>query len=168
MSDQDHSVQRPQVSKLYAEGMIAGVIGAATVAIWFLVLDTINGRPLYTPTVLGMALLQGSRELSLSQPVPIFLEITLMFTWVHFLAFVIIGGVAARLLGLAEHNPDWGFGILLLFVILEFGFVAVAFVFAQPILEALTWPAVLVGNLLAAASMACYFYYRHRDLRILP
>ena len=30
--------------------------GAATIAIWFAVLDVVSGRPLYTPTVLGTAL----------------------------------------------------------------------------------------------------------------
>ena len=31
-----------EISKLYSEGIIAGVIGAATIAIWFLFLDTIK------------------------------------------------------------------------------------------------------------------------------
>ena len=43
-------------SKFYVEGIIAGIIGAATIAIWVLILDTINGHPLYTPTLLGTAL----------------------------------------------------------------------------------------------------------------
>jgi hypothetical protein len=38
-------------SRLPQEGIVAGVIGAATVAIWFLILDTLKGRPFYTPTV---------------------------------------------------------------------------------------------------------------------
>jgi len=45
---------------------------------------------------------------------------------------------------------------LLLFLILELGFVGTAFVFAEPVLYELAWPAVLLGNLLAAAGMACY------------
>jgi len=61
-----------------------------------------------------------------------------------------------------------GFGILLLFVIFEFGFVGAALVFAEPILRALAWPSVLVGNLLAAAVMAAYFWRQHATLRISP
>ncbi len=44
-------------STVVQDGVVAGLIGAATIAIWFLVVDTINGRPLYTPTVLGTAIL---------------------------------------------------------------------------------------------------------------
>ena len=51
------------VTRLYQEGLIAGLVGAATVAIWFLIIDTIQGRPLYTPAVLGAALFhRGAAE----------------------------------------------------------------------------------------------------------
>ena len=43
-----------------------------------------------------------------------------------------------------------------------------AMVFAEPILRTLTWPAVLLGNLLAAVAMAVYFWRHHPTLRILP
>jgi hypothetical protein len=57
---------------------------------------------------------------------------------------------------------------LLFFVIFEFGFVAAALVFAEPILHALAWPAVLMGNLLAAAAMGLYFWRHHLNLSIKP
>jgi hypothetical protein len=155
-------------SKTYEEGIVAGLIGAATIAAWFLVLDAIQGHPLYTPTVLGTALF-GDRE-ALAAPAGIApsLEMALMFTWVHALAFAILGGVAARLIALAERDPNYGFGILLLFVVFEFGFVIVAMGFAEGLLRALTWPAILVGNLLAAGTMAGYFSHRHPHLTIRP
>jgi len=53
-------------AKLYQEGIVAGLIGAATVAIWFFIADAINGRPLYTPTVLGTALFRGGGGACLS------------------------------------------------------------------------------------------------------
>jgi hypothetical protein len=53
-------------------------------------------------------------------------------------------------------------------VIFEFGFVGAALVLAEPILRALAWPSVLVGNLLAAAVMAAYFWRQHATLRISP
>jgi hypothetical protein len=171
-SDLTGSITRDQrsaeVSQLYLEGIIAGVIGAATIAIWFLVLDTVYGRPLYTPTVLGTALFRHGEGLAAPENLPISIEMTWMYTWVHGLAFCVIGGVASRLLALAERNSNLGFGILLLFVFFEFGFVATASVFAEPVLHALTWPAIIVGNLLAAASMAGYFWRRHPNLTVRP
>jgi O-antigen/teichoic acid export membrane protein len=91
-----------------------------------------------------------------------------MYTWIHGLVFCAIGGFASRLLGLAERNPNLGFGILLLFVVLEVGFVMAAFVLAEPLLHKLAWQAILVGNLLAAAAMAGYFRRRHPNLAIAP
>ncbi len=92
----------------------------------------------------------------------------LLYTWVHALVFWVIGGIAARLLAVAERQPNAGFGILLLFVVFEFGFLVLTLLFAEPVLHALTWPAVLVGNLLAALAMGVYFWRRHPDLRIFP
>lgn len=158
----------PDTASLYGEGIVAGVIGAATVAVWFLILDTINGRPLYTPTVLGTALFRRGAGLESPETLAVSLEMVLMFTWVHGLAFAAIGGVASRLLGLAERNPSLGFGVLLLFVVFEAGFTVTAMLFAQPVLRALTWPAILVANLLAAAAMGLWFRWRHPALRVNP
>ncbi len=155
-------------ARLFQEGIVAGVLGAATVAIWFFILDTLQGRPFYTPTVLGTALFGRGAGLMPLETVPPSLEMVLMFTWVHGLAFAAIGGIVSRLLGMVERNPSLGFGILLLFVIFEFGFIVAAMLFAAPILKVLTWPAVLVANVLAAAVMAGYFRLRHPRLRVSP
>jgi hypothetical protein len=156
------------ISRTYVEGIAAGSIGAAAVAIWFLILDTIQGRPFYTPSLLGSALFHHGEWLASPNTVPFSLEMTLMYTWVHFLVFCLIGGIAAWLLDVAEENVNAGFGIVLLFVFFEFGFIAAALVFAEAVLKALAWPSVLVGNLLAAASMVAYFWRRHPHLTIRP
>jgi hypothetical protein len=155
-------------ARLFQEGIVAGVLAAVTVAVWFFVADIFQGRPFYTPTVLGTALFGRGAGLAPLENMPPSLEMVLMFTWVHGLAFAAIGGIVSRLLGMVERHPGVGFGILLLFVILEFGFTVAAMVFAAPILKALTWPAVLVANLLAAAAMAGYFRLRHPRLRVSP
>jgi hypothetical protein len=159
-----HSV----ISDSYQQGIVAGVLGAATVAIWFFLVDIFRGQPFYTPNVLGTALFRGGEGLNQPQNLPISLEMVLVYTWVHGLVFCAIGGLAAKLLDLAERNVNAGFGILLLFVIFEFGFVGAALVFAEPILRALAWPSVLVGNLMAAAVMAAYFWRHHPSMKISP
>jgi len=156
------------VSRLHKEGFLAGLVGAATVALWFLLVDALNGRPLYTPTVLGTALFRHGAGLGSPETLPISLEMVWMFTWVHGLVFAAIGGLAARLLALAERNPSFGFGILLLFVVFEFGFTVTAMILAAPVLMALTWSSVLVANLLAASTMAGYFWLLHPKLRVSP
>ena len=44
-------------ANLYVDGMITGIIGASVIALWFFVLDIIQGRPFRTTTLLGTALL---------------------------------------------------------------------------------------------------------------
>jgi hypothetical protein len=155
-------------SRLYQEGILAGVVGAATIALWFLVVDLASGRPLFTPTVLGTALFRKGAGLDAPALLPVSMEMVLMFTWVHVLAFAVIGGIASKLLTAAERNPNIGFGILLLFVVFEAGFTVAAMVFAAPVLRALAWPSVFVANLLAAAAMGGYFWLRHPNLRVRP
>jgi hypothetical protein len=157
-----------EMSRVYAEGIRAGLLGAATIALWFLVLDVIKGRPLYTPTVLGTALFHGRDGLGPLTALPVSFEMVLSFTWIHVLVFLLIGVAAARLLALAEQNPSLGFGILLLFVVFQAGFLVTCMLVAEPVIHALTWPAILVGNLLAAGVMAASFWRRHPRLTISP
>ena len=163
------AASRPsEMTAVYAEGILAGAVGAATIAAWFLLLDTVRGRPLYTPTVLGTAFFRHGMGLENPGAIAPDFEMVLSFTWVHVLVFILMGVAASRLLALAERNPSFGFGIVLFAVFFEFGFLLACMVFAEPVLRALTWPEVLVGNLLAAAAMAAVFWRRHPRLAIQP
>lgn len=155
-------------SRLYLEGFIGGLVGAATVALWFLIVDSLSGRPLFTPTVLGTALFRHGAGLASPETLPVSFEMVWMFTWVHGLAFVALGGIAARLLALAEREPSFGFGIMLLCVVFEFGFIVAATALAAPVLQALTWSSVFTANLLAAIAMVGYFRRSHPGLRVSP
>ena len=155
-------------SRVYQEGIVAGVLGAVTVAGWFLVIDMMHGRPFYTPTVLGTALFgRGVWPSTLETLAPAF-DMVAMFTWVHLLAFAVIGVVAAHLIAVAERHPSLGFGLVLLFVILEACFTVAAMIIAEPVLRALTWPAILVANFLAATVIAGYFWLRHPMIQMRP
>ena len=157
-----------EASKIYEEGIVAGLIGAATIAIWFLILDAIEGRPFYTPTVLATALFRGGAGLASPEHLPPSFELVLWFTWVHVLVFIVIGGAASGLLRLAARDPNFGFGIVLFLVFFMFGFIGVSLMFAEEVLHALAWPTILIGNLLAAGNMAWYFWRRHPQLAIWP
>jgi len=150
---------------LYQEGIIAGILAAAAVAVWFLIVDSLAGRPFYTPAVLGTALFGRGAGL---EHVTVSLDTVAMFTWVHGLAFAALGGIAARLLAVAERNPGLGFGIVLFFVIFQCGFTtAMAFV-APAVFSVLGWASIFVANLLAAATMVIYFRLRHPNITVRP
>lgn len=158
----------PKESDPYLDGIIAGTIGAATIAVWFFILDTIKGRPLYTPSVLASVLFRPGLPLPAPENVPVSFLLVFIYTWVHWMVFCVIGGAASLLLVAAERRPEFGFGILLLFVVFEFGFLAGAMLFAEAILRALAWQEILLGNLLAAVAMVAYLWRKHPQLIIRP
>lgn len=153
---------------LLGDGTAAGLIGAVTIALWFLVVDTIRGHPLYTPSLLGTALFGGRDAIASPIGHEASTLMVLLFTVTHGLIFIVIGQIAAHLVQLAERNANYGFGIILFLVFFLSGFFFVSMVFAAELLHALTWPAVLVGNLLAVAAMTFYFARRHPGFRMLP
>jgi hypothetical protein len=154
--------------RLYREGLLAGCVGGATVALWFLILDTLAGHPLYTPSVLGTALFETPAALARPAEMPISLGMVVAFSCVHWLVFAAVGGIAAWLLTFAEYNRALGFGLLFLFLwlVFEFGLLAAAIFFTDALLVALDWKQVLAGNLLAAASMGAYLWWRHPFLEM--
>ena len=158
----------PDTTRVYQEGIIAGILGALTIALWFLVVDVVQGRPFYTPTVLGTALFGRGAWPGTLESMPPSFEMVAMFTWVHLLAFAVIGIAVSRLIAMAEQHPGLGFGFVLLFVILTACFTAAAMIVAAPVLRALTLPSILVANLLAAAVMAGYFWLRHPKMAMRP
>ena len=44
---------------LFEDGILTGMIGAAVVAIWFLILDTARGQMFFTPSLLGSVIFLG-------------------------------------------------------------------------------------------------------------
>src|SRR2546428_8729585 len=81
MATQTDATTIPESRTLYQEGLVAGLVGAATIAVWFLILDSLSGRPLYTPTVLGTALFRRGGTTPLSEILPN-LQMGLLFTLV--------------------------------------------------------------------------------------
>ena len=154
--------------RITAEGVTAGLIGGATIALWFLILDSLRGHPLYTPTLLGTALLEPGTPVAPPEALPISVPVVLLFTALHGAIFVGIGEIAALLVRLAEKNANYTFGIVLFLVIFISGFFFVTGVFAAHVLEALSWKAVFVGNLLAVCAMVLYFRRRHPNVKMLP
>jgi hypothetical protein len=150
---------------LYQEGIVAGILAAAAVAIWFLVVDSLAGRPFYTPSVLGTALFGRGADLD---KVTVSLPTVAMFTWVHGLIFAALGGIAARLLVLAERHPSLGFGIVLFFVLFQAGFTTAVALVAPSVFIVLGWASIFVANLLAAATMVVYLRMRHPHVTVRP
>ena len=149
------------------EGLIAGAIGATSVALWFLILDLIAGRPLFTPQVLGQALF------SVLGPPPDdaahLLDTTTVqligYTIFHYAAFIAVGLLAAYVLELAHEEPSVLLGFIILFVAFEIGFHGLVALLQQTtVLGALAWYQVMLGNLIAASFMGVYLWRAHPEI----
>jgi hypothetical protein len=152
----------------HGEGLAAGLIGAVTIAVWFFILDAVKGRPFYTPSVLGTVVFKGLTSSEALQQPGISFEMVLAFTWFHVLVFCALGWIAGWFVQRAEESPHFGYGIALLIVFLLCGFIVACLIFAEPVLHALTMPAILVGNVLAVLAMGIFFWRRHPRLKMLP
>jgi hypothetical protein len=143
------------------DGIIAGLIGAAVVAVWFLIFDIARGRPLLTPALLGSAVFQGLTDpgtVTIS-PGPI-----ILYTILHGVAFVGFGVVAASLILAAEREPSLLVAFVILFACFEAFFIGAVAALGTSMLGALIWWAILAGNLLATIAMVAYFFVNHRRL----
>ena len=155
-------------ARVYLDGAIAGIIGAVIIAVLFLFLDIVTHLPLYTPTVLGGSLFLSAGDLASTEGARVSWKLTLMYTGVHGLVFIVLGVIGAQFLLSTWRELSLGLSILVLFVILEFGFVGTALFLAAPVLDLLDWVNVLVGNALAAIGMAIYLSLRHPTRSVMP
>lgn len=152
---------RDSNARIVVDGAIAGMLGAAAVAVWFLIFDAARGSPLETPALLAATLLHGLR---IAPAAGSLLQLTAEYTVLHVSAFVVFGVAGAMLLEAAESEPTLTFSLVIFFGAFEVFFFAVVIFLGPEVMAALTWWGILVGNLLAAAAMLAYFLARHAAL----
>lgn len=149
------------------EGLITGLIGAVAVALWFLMVDAVTGRLLFTPAALGSAVFYGARG-------PEGVQLTALtvtgYTILHVTAFLLTGLVAAAIVAAAEEYSEAVLlGGVLLFVTLEAFSIGLLTIVAEWLVTALSWWNIAGANLVAALGMGAYLYVRHpgllRDVR---
>ena len=146
--------------QVWKEGVTAGVIGAAGVALWFFVVDLVAGHPLYTPGLLGKAMLSVLGH-GIQHEV---LFNAAAYTVFHVLAFIGVGALASVLVDITQRVPQVAAGLMLLFAVFEMGFYLLAMALSNPeILGAIAWYQILAANLVASALMGGYLWRRHPE-----
>jgi len=143
---------------LAIDGLFSGVLGGLTVAVFFLILDTLQGRPLYTPSLLGNVVFLGK---SASEVTSVHIPMVFAYTGVHMAAFVVFGMAVAYMVRQFEQNPPLGLVLLLLFICFEAAFLAFAAALAPGVVGVLGASSVVAANVLAAVMMALYFRFAH-------
>jgi predicted membrane-bound dolichyl-phosphate-mannose-protein mannosyltransferase len=132
------------------------------VALWFLLLDMLGGRPFFTPAALGAALLLGATS---PAEVSVTLPLVAAYTMLHLAAFAILGILIEWAAERLERAPAmWIVGVLI-FVMLEALFIGIVGSLGHWVLGTLGYWAVAVGNVLAIAAMAMRVRARHPGLQ---
>ena len=149
-------------NQVVREGMVAGLIGAAVVAGWFLLFDIARGRPFFTPAALGSTLFLGAGSVD---EVVLSGVTVLGYTVLHVAAFLVTGFLAAGIAVAADEQPPLVLAAVLFFAVFEAFFMGALAMLAQFLLGALAWWSIAVGNLLAAATMGWYLWTHHPRLR---
>lgn len=149
----------PTVNDRMYESFYSGAVGGTAVALLFLALDTLGGRPLHTPSLLGGIVLGGGA----GPAAGIDLSAVAVMTLIHFAGFGLFGFVAAALVRLVERRTEGSFifPAIALFILLE-GSLRIASATIMPgVRDILGEGPVLAANMLAAASMTGFLRHAH-------
>lgn len=145
------------------EGIYAGVLSATAIAIWILIVDTIEHHPLFTPDVLGTGLLRFLGAPHMSDTMALHVGVYTIF---HYVSFAIMGIVVAWTVHQARRTPAILAGLLIMFVIVEGGFYGLAAMLSVTTsLGGLAWYQIMVANLLASIVMFWFMWARHPELK---
>lgn len=142
------------------ETFYGGAIGGSAIALLFLVLDSLAGRPLFTPSAIGTALFIGTAP---DVTTEIRLDMVAYYSVVHFGAFLLLGGVVSKMCrwtGLSRSSPVSV--TALVFVLLSAAFFGAAGLAMPGIGSTIGIVRVLIANAVTAVAMATFFYLEHR------
>jgi hypothetical protein len=135
---------------LIADGVVGGVLAGLVVALWFLAVDSLAGRPFHTPAALASALTR--QEIG-----PPTFRLVAAYSVLHFGVFAVLGVAVAGAMAALRTPPRLLFGVL-------FGLVAqeVAF-YAGLFLSDASRVAVVAANILSGFVLMGYLHRAARD-----
>ena len=127
-----------------------------------IMLDRLRGRRPYVAIWLSSAAFWNATDPS--QVVIAFSRI-MPYTMIHVSAFVVVGCVAAALAAQVEVAPPTLLLVVVAFCFFEFGFYILVALLARPLLGALAWWNVAIGNAIAAYGMGYYLWRQHPKIK---
>lgn len=143
------------------EGIVAGLLGATAVALWFLIVDIVAQAPFRTPAALGSAVFLGVTDLA---QVNVSVGVVAAYTVLHLAVFAVVGVAFAWTADRVRRVPTFWLLAVLAFIVLDALFIGVAAVLSEWVLGALGWWAVGIGNVAAVATMGGWLWRRHPEL----
>jgi hypothetical protein len=145
------------------EGVLAGIIGATAIAVWFGIIDIVSGQPFHTPSILGDGLISVLGKPPM-MPDTVGFHV-FIYTVFHYVAFAIVGIVIAGIVHQSARTPAILAGFLIAFVAFELGAIGLTTLLTESRLGGMAWYQIFLANLLAAALMFWFMWRRHPALR---
>jgi hypothetical protein len=145
---------------LVEDGVLAGAIGAAVVAVFFLLIDTLRGQPLHTPSLLGSVLFlrQAVEEVTSVSATMVF-----AYTGLHVLLFLMVGALIAWIVDQFERNPQFGLVLVLLFLLFQAVIFGFEVTLVPNLVGALGAGVVGIANVLSVGAMFWFLLRRHPE-----
>ncbi len=139
------------------------MLGATTIAIWFLVVDIVAGHALHTPDLFGHGLIS---ILGKPPAMPDTMAThVLAYTLFHYAVFVLVGIILASIIHQSARTPAILAGLLVMFVMFELGAYELAGLLTESRFGGMAWYQIFIANLLATATMGWYMWARHPHLK---
>ena len=151
-----------QPHSTFREGLATGLLGAAIVAVWYIVWDAVTGRPLHTFNVLGRIFLQGDVNPGSRALDP---EAVAGFLIVHLAIFLLVGMGLAILAHLASRKPALRMGVWIGLVVGFCWLTGLTYMLSVSTADRLPLFEVFGGGVLGIAAMAWLLWRHHPRLR---
>ncbi len=143
----------------FLEAVYAGIFGGSAVAIFFLLVDILNGQPLFTPSLLGSVLVLGADATDVAT---VRLDAVFYFSIIHVTAFTALGALVSFVVHEVELYSKHPVIVLLVFFgIIEAGFFVIAPLALPGVVEVLGIARIASANLFAAIVLAVFFVLTH-------
>jgi hypothetical protein len=143
------------------EGLLAGLLGALIVELWYLAVDAGRGKLFYTSNLLGQVFVRRDGT-PLAETVN---SGALEYTLVHFAWFCLFGIGLAALIHQAARNPAFRMGVWLYLVIGTVFWFGVSYMLIWLAHQRFPWWSSLIGTVLGIGFMGVYLSRRHPALR---
>jgi hypothetical protein len=143
------------------EGIMTGLCGAAVVALWFLLVDTVTARPFHTPAALASALFLGAQS---EAEIHMSLGLIAGYTVLHVAVFAVAGFVLAAAATYLERAPSRALVVVLSLMLLEAVVLATLLLGASWVLGSVGLWAITAANALAVLAMFWFLLRTHRTL----
>ena len=156
--------RRPSLTAdLLFDAFYGGGIGGSAIGLFFLVLDVLAGRPLYTPTMIGAVLFD---RVAASSVETVRLDIVAFFSIVHFVTFFVLAGALSYVCRRSRLVEGHTLVITaLVFSVLTAVILIADWMFMPGVVETLGYGPVLLANALTGLSMAAFMKWSHRPGR---